>query len=144
VVHDPDGQNHHLSRLKNAHEALGERPRIVPIARIEGRLPAASLLLAKFHLIAGAFQNSRSIQPHPGHQLVDKAWDEERDLHWAELLRVLRLLTEKLVIFLRICAAQIVYAVPRRDCPAICGRDCHLQAVNYRDPSKLQSEVEKK
>ena len=47
VVQEPEGETIHSASPKDAQKAFGQRPRVIPVARIETRLAAAGLIFGK-------------------------------------------------------------------------------------------------
>jgi hypothetical protein len=62
-------------------KALCYGARVVPITRVEGGLAAARLIARKIDVVSETTQDANRVEADFGQELVDKAWNEQGDLH---------------------------------------------------------------
>jgi len=68
-----------LVAAEDLQKSFGARAGVVPTSGVEGGLTTAGLVFREFDLAPDTAQNRRSVEPHLGKKLVNKAWNEERN-----------------------------------------------------------------
>ena len=71
--------NHYLSAFEAMQDIFSNRPRFVPIPRIESGLATASQFCWTFHLVTQAFENSHHADAHLGEHQINKTRYEQSD-----------------------------------------------------------------